>query len=313
MSIQEIKESIQKDKGERIVLHENIASSNSGKDSGINQLNKLIGLGEVKEQIQTVLNVHKVNKQCKEYGIERRSIGMHMVFTGNPGTGKTTVARIVGKLYHEEGLLSTGQFIEVSRADLVGKYVGHTAQMVKDVIKRAKGGVLFIDEAYTLSGDDNDFGIEAIDMLVKEMEDYRDDLVVIVAGYPALMYQFMESNPGLKSRFPITVEFSDYSVDELLDIYKLFCSENSIDAGPEVLEKVKRAFKTEAAKKKQNFGNARMVRNYFEKMIMNQANRSVREHKLNANDMTTFTIEDIPTGPINKINKLDNKNDFHVV
>lgn len=281
--------------------------------SAMDKLDNLIGLRGVKNQIHTLLNVQIVYQKCKEYNIERQSIGKHMIFTGNPGTGKTTVARLVGEIYHEKGLLSKGHFIEVSRAELVGKYVGHTAQIVKEIVEKAKGGVLFIDEAYSLSGSGNDFGQEAIDTLVKEMEDNRDDLVVIAAGYPALMQEFLRSNPGLQSRFPITVEFPDYSPEELIQIFKSLCAENSFNVTFELLDRVKAAFRTEASRRRNNFGNARMVRNYFEKMIMNQANRLVVGGTLGMQDVTEFVLEDIPYNGISKSYIPTYRNDLHTV
>ena len=277
------------------------------------RLDQLIGLRGVKSQIRTILNVHIVNKKCEEYNIERQPIGMHMIFTGNPGTGKTTVARLVGEIFHEEGILSKGQFIEVSRSELVGKYVGHTARLVKEYVEKAKGGVLFIDEAYSLVGDGNDFGQEAIDTLVKEMEDNRDDLVIIAAGYQSLMQGFMEANPGIRSRFPITVEFQDYTAEELLQIFKIFCSENSINVSPVVLYRVKEAFRYEVGRHRQNFGNARMVRNLFEKMIMNQADRLVTGNKLGAEDVTKLMPEDLPDSVYNKGHRTTRTEDFHIV
>ena len=279
----------------------------------IRRLDQLIGLRGVKSQIRTILNVHIVNKKCEEYNIERQPIGMHMIFTGNPGTGKTTVARLVGEIFHEEGILSKGQFIEVSRSELVGKYVGHTARLVKEYVEKAKGGVLFIDEAYSLVGDGNDFGQEAIDTLVKEMEDNRDDLVIIAAGYQSLMQGFMEANPGIRSRFPITVEFQDYTAEELLQIFKIFCSENSINVSPVVLYRVKEAFRYEVGRHRQNFGNARMVRNLFEKMIMNQADRLVTGNKLGAEDVTKLMPEDLPDSVYNKGHRTTRTEDFHIV
>ena len=277
------------------------------------RLDQLIGLRGVKSQIRTILNVHIVNKKCEEYNIERQPIGMHMIFTGNPGTGKTTVARLVGEIFHEEGILSKGQFIEVCRSELVGKYVGHTARLVKEYVEKAKGGVLFIDEAYSLVGDGNDFGQEAIDTLVKEMEDNRDDLVIIAAGYPSLMQGFMEANPGIRSRFPITVEFPDYTADELLQIFRVFCSENSINVSPAVLYRVKEAFRYEVGRHRQNFGNARMVRNLFEKMIMNQADRLVTGNKLGAEDVTKLLSSDLPDSVYGRGRRTSNADNIHIV
>ena len=310
-SIQEQKEELE-NKEEKKEDYEELEDL-SDSDDPAGELEKLIGLRSVKNQIYTLVNVQTVNMKCKEYNIERQAIGKHMIFTGNPGIGKTTVARLVGKIYHEKGILSKGHLVEVSRADLVGKYVGHTAQMVKDAVKNAKGGVLFIDEAYSLAGRGEDFGQEAIDTLVKEMEDNRDDLVVIAAGYPALMQQFMDSNPGLKSRFSITVEFPNYTLGELIKIFKMFCSENSIKVNTEVLERVRATFRSEIVKKRRNFGNARMVRNYFEKMIMNQANRLVLGNTLGANDVTIFTMEDLPGNDFSNSYIPQNVKDINIV
>ena len=323
-TIETIKKSIQEDKDKKKRVKpedENEISNNENEERiadesklmAIDRLNQLVGLRGVKEQIQTIFNVQVVNKKCAEYNIKRQNIGMNMLFTGNPGTGKTTVARLIGEIYHDKGLLSKGQFVEVSRADLVGKYVGHTAQIVKDTVKKAKGGVLFIDEAYSLSRSGNDFGQEAIDTLVKEIEDNRDDLVVIAAGYPALMQEFMEANPGLRSRFPITVEFPDYSADDLLKIFRKYCSDNSFDMSAVILERVKATFKAEVVKKKRNFGNARMVRNYFDKMIMNHANRLVRNNMLDAENITVITIDDLPRINMGRGDYTNHENDFHVM
>ena len=281
--------------------------------TAMEELNNLIGLREVKAQVSTMLNVLKVRKRCDELNVKRPGISMHMVFTGNPGTGKTTVARIIGKIYHEAGLLSQGQFTEVTRTELVGKYVGHTAPMVKSVFEKAKGGVLFIDEAYSLTSEGDSFGDEAIETLLKLMEDNRDDIVVIVAGYPKLMQDFLESNPGLRSRFPFVVEFPDYSGEELTRIFKIFCSENDIVASRDILKAVEVHFDHEASKKIRNNGNARGVRNYFEKMIMNQANRLVKANQMKRDDLCRFTREDLPDTIGIKPMKLPQERQFTVV
>ena len=313
-SIEEQKEEDEQNEKEEEEEEESESSKDlSDNDDPAEQLEHLIGLRNVKNQIYTLVNVQIVNMKCKEYSIERQAIGKHMIFTGNPGTGKTTVARLVGKIYYEKGILSKGHLVEVSRADLVGKYVGHTAQMVKEAVKKAKGGVLFIDEAYSLSGGGGDFGQEAIDTLVKEMEDNRDDLVVIAAGYPALMQQFMDSNPGLKSRFPITVEFPNYTLGELIKIFKMFCDENTIKVNNELLERVRAEFRIEIVKKRHNFGNARMVRNYFEKMTMNQANRLVLGNTLGENDVTMFTMDDLPSCGISRSYIPKYENDLNLI
>lgn len=266
--------------------------------TAMEELESLIGLQEVKQQIKATLNVQRVRKRCQELDIKRPAISMHMVFTGNPGTGKTTVARILGKIYQEAGLLSKGHFVEATRAELVGKYVGHTAVMVKEIFEKAKGGVLFIDEAYALTSEGDSFGQEAVETLLKLMEDNREDIAVIVAGYPMLMQDFLESNPGLRSRFPFVIKFPDYSGDELVRIFKCFCNENDIIPDHSVIRSVKAHFDKETSKKARNYGNAREVRNYFEKMILNQANRLVGNGTLDKDDLCRFETADLPANKI---------------
>ncbi len=281
--------------------------------TAMDELNALIGLQDVKQQVNTMVNVLKVRKRCAELNVKRPAIALHMVFTGNPGTGKTTVARILGKVYKEAGLLSKGHFIEASRAELVDKYVGHTAIRVKETFEKAKGGILFIDEAYALTSEGDSFGQEAVETLLKLMEDNRDDIAVIVAGYPALMQDFLESNPGLKSRFPFVIEFPDYSGDELTHIFKCFCKENDITAPREVVKAVNAHFNHEASKKCRNYGNARAVRNYFEKMIMNQSNRLIRDNAMSRDDVCKFTMEDLPQSIKIKPMQLPEQHKFSVV
>ncbi len=258
------------------------------------QLDSMIGLAEVKQQVRSVINYVKIRQECEKRGVKRQPMSYHMVFTGNPGTGKTTVARIIAEIYHDMGVLSKGHLVEVGRADLVAGYVGQTAIKTQEVIKKAKGGVLFIDEAYSLMGSGNDFGREAVETLLKGMEDNRNDLIVIVAGYPALMKQFMESNPGLASRFSKTIYFPDYSAGDLVKIFQKFCKDNNLKLEKEALAIVKTTMETEVACKKKDFGNARMVRNYFEQAMMNQANRLSGEANITDKMLCKLTKEDVP-------------------
>ena len=265
------------------------------KSHAVDELDDLIGLSEVKEKAHSLINILKVQRRCDYFHIKRKPVSLHMVFTGNSGTGKTTVARILGRIYKEEGILSKGQFIEVSRAELVGKYVGHTAPLVKEKFEKAKGGVLFIDEAYTLTGKDDSFGQEAVDTLLKLMEDNREDIAVIVAGYPGLMRGFLDSNPGLKSRFPTTLHFKDYSPAELTKIFMQFCEDNDIFPMEHVLPAVEAHFEAEAKKRTTDYGNARAVRNYFEETLINQANRLVGNDMINHQEyLTAIEISDLP-------------------
>lgn len=261
------------------------------------ELERLVGLSEVKWQVESMINLSKIGLECKKRGINRQPISYHMIFVGNPGTGKTTVARLMAEVYHSLGILSKGHLVEVSRSDLVGEYVGHTAVKVQKVLNNAKGGILFIDEAYSLvhtNTNRNDFGYEAIATLMKGMEDNRDDMVVIAAGYPELMAKFLDSNPGLVSRFAKTIYFPDYSVEELGLIFSKMCEDNSIQYGTSVMERVLGYFDQEASLKTANFGNARMVRNFFEAILLNQANRLVQEGKITDSMLQHIVLEDIP-------------------
>lgn len=239
----------------------------------LNQLDALVGLAGVKLEVKTLINLLKVNKIREERGLKVPVISKHLVFLGNPGTGKTTVARLVAKLYKQLGVITKGQLVEVDRSGLVAGYVGQTALKTKEKIQEAMGGVLFIDEAYTLSKGDSDFGQEAIDTLLKEMEDHRDDFVVIVAGYSAPMRQFLESNPGLSSRFNKTILFEDYDTDELLAILDLFCFSNDVKLSEETTELVKKHLTKLCEEKSEHFANGREIRNLFERAFSNQANR----------------------------------------
>ena len=262
-------------------------------DDCMEQLNKLIGLEKVKKDVNSLINLVQIRKLREERGIKQPAMSLHLVFSGNPGTGKTTVARLLAQIYHEIGLLSKGHLIETDRSGLVGGYVGQTAIKTQEVIKSALGGILFIDEAYSLAQEsENDYGKEAIDTLLKAMEDHRDDLIVIVAGYPALMEKFLYSNPGLESRFNKFIYFEDYNDIELYEIFMLMCQDSnlSLDEGAE--DYLKQYFKKVYENRSKNFANGRAVRNLFEEVITNQANRLAPQRDITDEELNTLTYED---------------------
>lgn len=237
------------------------------------ELDGYIGLAEVKREVNNLISMATVFKRREEAGLPNADFSLHMVFTGNPGTGKTMIARLMARIYRSLGILSKGQLVEVDRSGLVAGYVGQTAIKTGKVIEKALGGVLFIDEAYALNGKgDNDFGQEAIDTLLKAMEDHRDDLVVIVAGYDGLMEKFIQSNPGLESRFNRYLHFDDYTLDEMLEIFKMQCRKSQYTLSPDAEQDVKDFIYDENADGV-TFGNARGVRNLFEQILTAQANR----------------------------------------
>lgn len=264
-------------------------------DSLMNELNSLTGLGSVKEEITKLVNLVKVSKIREEKGMKVPKISKHMVFTGNPGTGKTTVARLLGSIYKSLKVLSKGQLVEVDRSGLVAGYVGQTAIKTEEVIKKALGGILFIDEAYALSEGkgEGDFGQEAIDTILKAMEDNRDDFVVIVAGYPDLMAGFLNSNPGLKSRFNKFINFEDYSPEELVDIAKGMCSKLEYNLDEEAVEFLKNKFKELLENPPEGFANARTVRNLLEYAITNQASRIVDIENPDEETLLNIVVDDL--------------------
>jgi stage V sporulation protein K len=263
--------------------------------SAIKELNGLIGLSTVKHEIETLANVVRVQKMREAHGLNVPTMSLHLVFTGNPGTGKTTVARLLGRIYKGLGVLESGHVVEVDRRDLVAGYVGQTAIKTMGVISKSLDGVLFIDEAYTLSrqGSENDFGQEAIDTLLKAMEDNRDRLVVVVAGYSALMKEFIESNPGLQSRFNKYIDFPDYSAEELITIFGKFVAQNQYLLTLEAQQEVRKILEREQRESGGKSANARLVRNVFEIALEHQANRVALMTLPNDDDLQKITVEDI--------------------
>jgi len=259
------------------------------------EMSSLVGMEEMKKTIKEIYAWIYVNKKREEKGLKAGKQALHMMFKGNPGTGKTTIARLIGKLFYQMNVLSKGHLIEAERADLVGEYIGHTAQKTRDLIKKALGGILFIDEAYSLArGGEKDFGKEAIDTLVKHMEDKQHDFVLILAGYPREMDHFLSLNPGLQSRFPIVMSFPDYSVDELMEIAKKIVREKeyelSIDAERRLREHLLRVKSQTIASK---FSNGRYVRNVIEKSIRAQAMRLLIYDQYSTEDLMTIKSHDL--------------------
>lgn len=261
--------------------------------TGMDDLNELVGLDAVKKDVKELVNLVKTQKLREERGMKTVPVSLHLVFSGNPGTGKTTVARILAKLYKEIGVLSNGQLVEVDRSGLVAGFVGQTAIKTQDKIQEAMGGILFIDEAYTLNKEGADYGQEAIDTILKAMEDNRKDLVVIVAGYTELMKKFVESNPGLKSRFNKYIEFPDYTADELISIFELNMRKYNYTYSYEAKLAIEKMIREREAHKGENFANARDVRNLFESIITNQATRVAEMKNPSENDITTIMTPDL--------------------
>ncbi|MCL2603555.1 MAG: tetratricopeptide repeat protein [Defluviitaleaceae bacterium] len=274
-----------------------VKNSEAGQPEALDKLNGLIGLGRVKEEVNTVINLLKIKKMREKAGVSTAAMSLHMVFSGNPGTGKTTVARILGDLYRNLGVLSKGQLIEVDRSGLVGQYIGETALKTLEVVETAMGGILFIDEAYALASakgvSGHDFGQEAIDTLLKAMEDNRDNLIVIAAGYEKEMETFLQANPGMQSRFNTFIHFDDYSAEELYAIFMNLVKSNSYTCTDEVKTHLTDYFINMYANRKDNFANGREVRNTFENMIKRQANRLAKLSDISESDLYGIKAEDI--------------------
>jgi len=265
------------------------------------ELDVMVGMDHVKTLVYEIYALLYISRMRTEAGLSGGAQVYHMIFRGNPGTGKTTIARIVAKLFQKMGVLSKGHLIEVERADLVGEYIGHTAQKTRDLVRKALGGVLFVDEAYSLArGGEKDFGKEAIDTLVKSMEDQRNQFILILAGYPAEIDTFLDTNPGLPSRFPIQIDFPDYTIDQLLQICELMSKERDYVLLPQTVFKIRQHLVQEKLNTMFSFSNARYVRNTIEKAIRHQAVRLL-SHYANSippkQELMTIRPEDLKLDP----------------
>lgn len=258
------------------------------------KMSRLIGMDDVKKTVKEIYAWLYVNRLRKQHRLKTETQSLHMLFKGNPGTGKTTVARLLGELFAEMGVLPKGHLIEAERADLVGEYIGQTAQKTRDLIKKAHGGILFVDEAYSLArGGEKDFGKEAIDTLVKHMEDKKDEFLLILAGYSHEMNRFLRMNPGLPSRFPIMINFPDYSEQELAAISDQMIAEREYKMTSEARRKLYHHLKQKVAEDEKTFSNGRYVRNLIEKSIRQQAVRLLREGVPDREALLTIRAADI--------------------
>lgn len=259
------------------------------------ELGALIGMTEMKRMIKEIYAWIYVNKKREEMGLKAGKQALHMMFKGNPGTGKTTVARLIGKLFQKMNVLSKGHLIEAERADLVGEYIGHTAQKTRDLVKKAQGGILFIDEAYSLGrGGEKDFGKEAIDTLVKHMEDKQHEFVLILAGYSREMDYFLTLNPGLHSRFPLVIDFPDYNIDQLMEISDRMLKEREYTLSREAEKKLRdHLIWVKSILNPTSFSNGRYVRNVIEKSIRSQAMRILMQNHYDKHELMTLRSNDL--------------------
>jgi stage V sporulation protein K len=259
------------------------------------ELGALVGMEEMKKMIKEIYAWIYVNKKREEMGLKARKQALHMMFKGNPGTGKTTVARLIGKLFQKMSVLTKGHLIEAERADLVGEYIGHTAQKTRDLIKKAQGGILFIDEAYSLGrGGEKDFGKEAIDTLVKHMEDKQHEFILILAGYSREMDHFLTLNPGLHSRFPLVIDFPDYDIHQLMEISARMLIEREYSFSHEAEKKLKEhLIWVKAVLSPNSFSNGRYVRNIIEKSIRAQAMRLLMLNSYDRHELMTLRSNDL--------------------
>ena len=258
------------------------------------KFSSFIGLSKLKQTVNEIYAILTINKKRQEMGLATTKQVLHMLFKGNPGTGKTSVARQLAKIYYDMEVLSKGHFIEAERADLVGEYIGQTAQKTRNIIQKSMGGILFIDEAYSLArGGEKDFGKEAIDTLVKHMEDKQNDFVLILAGYPNEMEYFLKLNPGLTSRFPFIIDFDDYNINQLIEIAKQMATEREYQLTKEAEWKMRSYLYKQQADTVTNFSNARCVRNVIEYAIRMQAVRLIHQENHSTDDLIYLTEEDL--------------------
>lgn len=291
----ESKNYIEKNSKDNDQQNNEIMENDESLEELLEELNSLTGLDDVKKDVNSLINLLQIRKIREERGMKQMPMSLHLVFSGNLGTGKTTVARLLAKIYCKLGVLTQGHLVEVDRSGLVGGYVGQTAIKVQDVIQKSLGSILFIDEAYSLTANkgENDYGLEAVDTLLKGMEDHRDNLVVIVAGYPDLMNEFLNSNPGLRSRFNKFINFADYKPEELVDIFENMCSKSGYKASDECIRFVQKYFEKRYMTRNVNFANGRDVRNFFEMAMVNQANRLSFDMDISNEELEEFTLADV--------------------
>lgn len=257
------------------------------------ELQSYVGLDQIKDEVQDLMNLVTIYQMRRQHDLPVADLSLHMVFSGNPGTGKTMIARLMARIYRTLGILEGGQLVEVDRSQLVAGYVGQTATKTMEVLEKARGGVLFIDEAYTLSrGGGQDFGQEAIDTILKYMEDHRDEIVVIVAGYEELMDDFVHSNPGLESRFNRFLHFPDYTGEELMEIFQMRCKKNCYVLAEDAKAALQNYLQN-IQQVNQTFGNARGVRNLFEKVLVQQANRLAAVESVTRESLMELTLADV--------------------